>query len=252
MTRFLTRAVLGAAALFVSTAAVAQSGAVRYTVTTTFRLPDGVEASARERISTETRSERVLLFDENEALTQNAPSESREAPTDLPMEVDGRRAILQTGGSPADEQTHVDLEAEVVTETREFLGRTFRITGERPPLAWRLTGERGQFLGYPCQRAVADRDSTTVEAWFTPEVPVPAGPGPYGGLPGLVLVLTDGRRTYEATEVRLGPLDAPIEAPSGGRAVTREAFDRIVEEKMEELEASRPRGERGGLIIRRQ
>ena len=248
----MNRFVLATLVAMVAPLTAAQEGTVTYRVTTRIvvELPPEL-AHMADQLPSEQSASKTLVFDEAAALTSNAPRVAVDEPAPLP-DPDEPRMVFRIGGHASDDQTHVDFETGVVTETRDFLGRMFRITGERPALAWRLTGERGQFLGYPCQRAVADRDSTTVEAWFTPAVPVPAGPGPYGGLPGLVLVLADGRRTYEATEVRLEPLGAPIEAPAGGREVTREAFDRIVKEKMEELEASRPRGERGGLIIRRQ
>ena len=32
-------------------------------------------------------------------------------------------------------------------------------------------------------------------AWFTPEIPVSTGPAMYGGLPGLILEISDGNRT---------------------------------------------------------
>ena len=236
------------AALLVPAVAAAQSGTVHYRVTTQIdiQLPPEME-HMRDQIPTEQTQEKELVFSAAAALTRNAPEEEAEA--ELP-DPDGDRVFFRFGGREADEQTFVDLEAGTSTETRDFFGRLFRIVGEPERLAWRLTGEQGVFLGHPVQQAVAERDSTTLQAWFTTSIPVSAGPETYGGLPGLILVLTDGRRTYEATDLTLGeiPPDA-LTPPTDGREVTRERYDEIVKEKMEELEASRPRGRRGGFRI---
>ena len=237
------------AALFVPAAASAQSGTVHYRVTTKIeiQLPPEME-HMRDQIPSEQTQEKELIFSAAAALTRNAPEEEEEEVA-LP-ESDGDRVFFRFGGRESDEQTFVDLENGTSVETRDFFGRTFRIVGEPERLAWRLTGEQGVFLGHPVQQAFAERDSTTLQAWFTTSIPVSAGPEAYGGLPGLILVLTDGRRTYEATDLALGeiPADALV-PPTDGREVTRERFDEIVEEKMEEMEASRPRGRRGGFRI---
>lgn len=130
-------------------------------------------------------------------------------------------------------------------EVREFLGRTFRIPVDRPSYPWRLTGEQAVFLGYPVFQATAQQDSTTIEAWFTPEIPVPAGPAQYGGLPGLILTLTvdSNRVTYTATSIDTVTAVEALKAPTDGSQVTRAEYDKIVEEKMAEL--SRQRRGRG-------
>ena len=165
------------------------------------------------------------------------------------FEAGGSRMVFQSGG---EDVLYVDHQAGTSLHKFDFLGRTFLIEDEPDPPAWRLTDEQAEFLGYPCFKAVLQRDSTTVEAWFTPQITVSAGPQRYGGLPGLILVVSedDGRLTYVATDVSLAPLaSGAITAPTGGRRVTRDEYARIVEEKMRELEMES--GGRRGLIIRR-
>ena len=143
------------------------------------------------------------------------------------------------------------LPVHVAIQRREFLDRTFLVEGaERPN--WKLTDDVSEFLGYMCNRAVATIDTTLVEAWFTPEIPVPAGPDDYYGLPGLILVVTtdNGNRSYVATEVSLRPVSAEsIAAPTEGRKVTQEEFDKIVAEKRKEMRAQR--GNNREIMIRR-
>jgi GLPGLI family protein len=156
-------------------------------------------------------------------------------------------------GDQAKKETYSHFDEEVVIEKRDFMGRTFLITGTPAPLAWRLTDERSEFLGYLCQKAIATRDSTTIEAWFTPQIPVPAGPGTYSGLPGLILVVNenDGQRSIVAKELSLEPLgEDAIVAPEDGKQVTRAEFDAIVEEKMKEMGAERSGNGGARFIIR--
>ena len=86
-----------------------------------------------------------------------------------------------------------------------------------------------------------------VVVWFTPTIPVPAGPGEYVGLPGLVLAVEshDGDRKLEAISVELQPLDkALLKPPKKGKKVTPEEYEAMVAEKLEEMGAEH--GEQGG------
>ena len=61
---------------------------------------------------------------------------------------------------------YVRYEEGFILEAREFLGRTFLIEEEGRAFRWRLTGEQAEYLGYVVQKATAEQDSSTVEAWF--------------------------------------------------------------------------------------
>ena len=228
-------------------AAHAQEGTVLYDVTVKIdvELPPEL-ASMRDQLPSSQTSQRLLLFDGSTSLMKPAPKKDEPAS----FEPARSRVVFRTSDEDA---LYIDRDAGTSVHRRDFLGRTFLIEGELVPPAWRLTDEQAEFLGYPCFKAVLQRDSTTTEAWFTPEIPVSAGPEHYGGLPGLILVLSenDGRRTFAATEVSLAaPADGAIAAPTEGRRVSKEAYERIVREKMEEMGIDR-RGGRGGMIIRR-
>lgn len=159
----------------------------------------------------------------------------------------GRAMGFMGGGAASDAVAgaYTDLSDESYVEVREFLGRTFRIPTERPSFAWKLTGEAATFLGYPVYQAIATQDSTTIEAWFTPDIPVSAGPAQYGGLPGLILTLAvdSNRVAYTAKAVDTTTAVPSIKAPSEGSKVTRAEYDKIVAEKQEEMAKAR-RGRR--------
>jgi hypothetical protein len=126
-------------------------------------------------------------------------------------------------------------------EVRDFLGKTFRIPEARPAYKWTLTGEQASFLGHPVFQAKAKQDSTALEAWFAPDIPVSAGPAQFGGLPGLILTLTvdSNKVIYTATSIDLTTPIGAIKAPTDGSKVTRAEYDKIVKEKMDEMMKSR-------------
>ncbi len=198
----------------------------------------------------------VLIFGERASLMKPVPpEESEERAAGPPTDADrGARMrvflnrVRQMSANRADREkivsVYTDFEGGRMVEVREFLGRTFRIEGERPTYQWKLTSEQAEYQGYLVQKAVAQQDSTTIEAWFTPQIPVMGGPGPYGGLPGMILVISvnDGTEQYSATSVALAEVaDDVLAPPEDGDEVSREAYERIVEEKLEELRMMRRR-----------
>lgn len=87
-----------------------------------------------------------------------------------------------------------------------------------------------------------------VTAWFTPQIPVGNGPGEYAGLPGLILELSFHRTTILCSKIIINPKEAEsIDPPKKGMEVTREEYNKIIKEKMDEMrENFRGRGGRRG------
>jgi GLPGLI family protein len=201
----------------------------------------------------------LLLFNESASLMTPAPGpDEEEVGAPMSDRAVGLATRLKMGSSSRSDQevlleSYVRYEDGVMAETRDFMTRKFLITGTQPVYEWKLTGEQSEFLGYAVQKATAVQDSSAVEAWFTPEIPVPAGPGPFGGLPGMILSVSvnDGQTLYSATEVKLDPVDAgAIKAPAEGDEVSPEEYEKIVDEKLEEIRMRQRRrggGDRGGL-----
>lgn len=106
-----------------------------------------------------------------------------------------------------------------------------RVETEVARVEWRITGEQREHMGYPVTVAVGEMGGAAVEAWFAPDIPVSGGPAAYGGLPGMILMLSldGGRTTYAATEISLdGVEDGLIRMPEGGEVRSEESYRSFV------------------------
>jgi GLPGLI family protein len=136
-----------------------------------------------------------------------------------------------------------DTETEELVEYTDFMGKKFLVTGP-PPIKWKMTMEQMTILGYPCFKAIGNANDTItgpVEAWYAPTLPIASGPKNYGGLPGMILAVKggdNGAYVVYAAKIEQRPLTAeePIAKPKDGKAVTREEFIQIKEEKTKEME----------------
>ena len=85
---------------------------------------------------------------------------------------------------------------------------------------WQLQTDTMTIMGYLCQKAVCEWRGREYEAWFTPDIPVSEGPLKFGGLPGLIMKLSDNLQewTYEIEGIQY--LNRPIvmRAPVKGKA----------------------------------
>jgi GLPGLI family protein len=60
-----------------------------------------------------------------------------------------------------------------------------------PVQNWKLFDDTLRVAGYLCQRAECSFSGRNYVAWFTPDIPVSNGPWKLGGLPGLILKVSD-------------------------------------------------------------
>lgn len=75
-------------------------------------------------------------------------------------------------------------------ETRSFKGSNYLVSDELQPLVWNTNYSDVDTLGkHICHKATATYRGTTLVAYYTNDIPVPAGPYKFGGLPGLIVML---------------------------------------------------------------
>ena len=167
----------------------------------------------------------------------------------------------------------------------EFSGKVFLIKDAIKEYEWKMEEETkmiGQNLCFkattvietPVQRTsfrmgrrVADSEkeseedtapqmeSVIVTAWYTLDIPVNHGPGDYWGLPGLILEINSGNTAVLCTKIVMNPKEkAKISAPTKGKEVNQEEYDKIIQDKMKEMRErmgnERQRGGGQGTRIR--
>ena len=95
------------------------------------------------------------------------------------------------------------------------------------------------------EEVVVTAETETITAWYSPQIPVSHGPAEYGGLPGLILELTNDRTVMLCTKVVMNPEKRiVISEPTKGEFVTKVEFENIVEVKVKEMR-DMWRGQRG-------
>lgn len=123
----------------------------------------------------------------------------------------------------ADEETsyYKHFPSHKMTEAVDFLMKTYVIGDTLGTLPWQLHHEEKNILGQKCYRATLG-DSIT--AWYCLSVPVSDGPGPYYGLPGLILDVEAPEAVYRCQSI-VSPSEAKVESEKKGKAMSRQDFE---------------------------
>ncbi|TCJ17708.1 GLPGLI family protein [Flaviaesturariibacter flavus] len=79
-------------------------------------------------------------------------------------------------------------------------------------VAWQILTDTLNIFGYHCIRATTSFRGRNYEAWFTPQIPVSAGPHKFFGLPGLILRICDSEKLfdYQVSALRVLKQPAPV------------------------------------------
>ncbi len=105
------------------------------------------------------------------------------------------------------------------------------VYSEQLPLQkWTISKETKTICGYKCMKATCKWRGRSYTAWYTMQIPVAAGPWKFGGLPGLIMAVSDSTGTYswEAVAVQKGAF--PIFAPR------RKKYSKSTREKVLKLQ----------------
>jgi GLPGLI family protein len=159
-----------------------------------------------------------------------------------------------------------NLKDKVALSEEDLFDKPFLVSEKLQDYKWEISSETKMIGGYSCQKAISTKpvseeemveyeaelkkkeSSATnlfsvekpkeqiVTVWFTTEIPVSNGPNNYWGLPGLILEVNDGKTVLLCSKIVLNPKEKfEIKKPKKGKAVTREAFDKISAAKLESL-----------------
>lgn len=125
---------------------------------------------------------------------------------------------------------------------RNFLDKKFLIL-DRINNNWSLDRKSKKIGTYTCYLANLEVDpvfknekTKTVEAWYSPDLPYPIGPGEYGGLPGIIVELRTDYFILVIDEIRLNQKEITnIEQPTSGTRIGVDEFNKLVQDKLDEF-----------------
>ncbi len=188
----------------------------------------------RNMMPKEQHTKRVLYYNADAALYTNDKKSAVEN-HDIEQN-DGNMRMVFKVAVPED-IVYTSLKDAHRIEQRDFMGRKFLITSDIDQPKWKMTGNQKTILGYPCQEAVLMKGKDTLTAWFTAAIPVSIGPQGFRGLPGMILeAKQNSQLEIIADDVVFGTDNNKlIVKPKGGKKVTRDEYEKIVEEKQKEM-----------------
>lgn len=88
------------------------------------------------------------------------------------------------------------------------------VEDEVQTIQWTLHPEQKTIETFTCMKATGHFRGRDYIAWWTPSVPIAAGPWKIRGLPGLILELSDAEEKVKLLFESLRPSDFPIEEPT--------------------------------------
>jgi len=121
----------------------------------------------------------------------------------------------------------------------EFMTRLFREEFNMKKIKWKMGTASKEILGYTCMQAQTELDGKKILAWFTPDIPISAGPERYYGLPGLMLEVNvnQGEVVWLANSIDPSiPSKDLLAKPKEGKKVKPDQYMQIQEGKIAEWE----------------
>ena len=196
-----------------------------------------------------------LIFGNNQSVWQQLPDARQDA--EQLTQSSGNRMIFKSmiGGSK-DEMTYCNFSNNRMVMSRELNDQKYLVVDTISTNTWQLEEEYKDLLGFKAQkakgvittkRAVMQMENgemirkelpetIQVTAWFTEQLPIPAGPVYQGQLPGVILELdiNNGQSVYKAVEFSPKVNLAKIKEPKGGKKTTQHMYDMETRKSMEE------------------
>jgi GLPGLI family protein len=188
-------------------------------------------------------SKQKLLFSGDESISSNL----EEIPDIASSVGDASNNRIQIRLTQPDAEFYKNYKLGKTVELRELGPRKYIIEDSLPVYRWQLKDETRMIGKYQCKKAITKSgDNKEVVAWYTEDIPCSSGPEAWGGLPGLILELdiNDGDVRYSAVEIGTELKNELVKLPSGGKKISRAAFNKMIEEERGPEERS------GRVIIR--
>ncbi len=218
------------------------------------RLSEAQKKQIKERLKNRLEKNYVLTFNREESMFKQ--EEKLDA-------ISGATDSWGNNFSQGDQYKNV--KSNTLLQDQEFYGKRFLVKDQLQEIAWTMSGETKQIGQYTCFKATAtvptneltwynfswgrlrsnDQNKegeaqevamTTIEAWYSTQIPVSHGPGEFWGLPGLILEVSAGDTTMLCTKIVMNPKEkTKITAPDKGKIVSKSEYQKTVVKKMTEM-----------------
>ncbi|WP_299677504.1 GLPGLI family protein [uncultured Tenacibaculum sp.] len=173
-----------------------------------------------------------------------------------PAAQSGGVQIMMFGNGGGNDILYKNTAEKKYVNKTEVFSKEFLIKDKLSDEVWEMSGETKKIGNYTCYKATRTREEEQIShimtdgeteekkqmvtvntvAWYTPEIPVSNGPDMFWGLPGLILEVHEGKRTIVCSEIVLNPTEkVKIKEPRGGKKVNQEEYEKIVKEKVAEM-----------------
>lgn len=217
------------------------------------RMSEQQKAQMMNRMKSFLEKNYTLSFNKTESIFKE----------NVALETPGSSRGFRMGGMSGQGTVYKNLQEKSMIEDVEMFGKRFLVTEDMEQPQWKMSTETKKIGQYTCYKATLIKEDNSVDwsrmfrrnqqndstktkedkpntivvtAWYTPQIPVSAGPNSYWGLPGLILELNEGETTMLCTEIVINPEDAvAITKPTKGKKVSREQYNKEVKKKTEEL-----------------
>lgn len=164
--------------------------------------------------------------------------------------------VMSVGGGGGADVLYKNIKEDRYANKTELMGKIFLVKDSLRKYDWKMTGETKNIGTYTCYKATYEREqestsvtmvdgemkeskkteTVVVTVWYTPDIPISNGPGNFGGLPGLILEVNDGKQTIVCSEIVLNPKEkVVINEPTKGKKVNGEKFREITRKKSKEM-----------------
>jgi len=222
------------------------------------RMSEAQKKQIKNRLKNRLEKTYVLAFNKSESLFYEEEK------------VDAMSGATDSWGSNfARGKQYKNVEKNQLVQAQEFYGKRFLVKDELQKIDWIMGSDSKQIGDYLCFKATAvvptdeltwydfswgDLSSqpddseiklTSIEAWYTLQIPLKQGPAEYWGLPGLILEVSAGNTTMLCSQVIINPSDIiEIKTPDKGKEINKLSYSETIQTKM--LEMRNNRGRRRG------
>jgi GLPGLI family protein len=204
-----------------------------------------------------------LMFTPQHSIYQYLPNAADDGGSNT---ISGGGAVIQMRAPGINDVTYVDFTKGTRSEQREVMEKSFVVVDTPARLQWKLSDETKPILNFIARKATATTinqrpvmsmengemkremrtDTAKVIAWYTTDVPVPAGPNYAGQLPGLILELdvNNGQSVIRAVEFSPKVAANKIKEPKDGKKMSNAEYLAERDKIMDEMRKNMPAGNR--------